>query len=371
MKILIIEPYYTGSHKQWADGLIEYSDHNIDILTLPGNFWKWRMHGAAITLADQFNASNKMYDLILVSDMLDLTIFQSLTRKRTHTTPFILYFHENQITYPWSETDRDIANKRDQHYGFINYSSALTADHVLFNSNYHKQIFLKSLPNFLKQFPDHNNLDSIKSTEQKSEVMHLGLDLEKYKNIKPAMQKPSRAVLLWNHRWEHDKNPEAFFRALFQLKDRGIEYKLIVLGESFATQPTIFDEAKERLKEEILHFGFAENYQQYIAWLKVADILPVTSNHDFFGVSVVEAMYHNVIPLLPKRLAYPEHIPEELHDSFFYAHDDELVKRLQGMIMHVSVLRKQQTRQYVERYDWDNMKVRYDEYFSRMKTSSL
>ena len=366
MNILLIEPYYTGSHKQWADGLIKHSSHDIDLLTLPGVFWKWRMHGAAVTLAQQFLEHDKSYDLIVATDMLDLTTFVALTRHQTYDTPFMLYFHENQITYPWSETDRDIKNKRDQHYGFINYSSALAADQVVFNSMYHKTSFIQSLPNFLKQFPDHNNLESIQDIEQKSRVLPLGLELNTFQKIAPAIPTPNRAVLLWNHRWEHDKNPEEFFHALYQLKDRGIEYKLIVLGESFATRPTIFDQAKNHLKEEILHFGFASNYEEYIAWLKVADILPVTSNHDFFGVSVVEAMYHNVIPLLPSRLVYPEHIPDELQSTFFYT-SHELVKRLQGMIMHVSVLRKQNTRQFVEHYDWEFMKTSYDTFFSNLK----
>lgn len=51
MRILLIEPYYGGSHKAWADGLWHYSRHHIDLLTLPAQFWKWRMQGGAITLA--------------------------------------------------------------------------------------------------------------------------------------------------------------------------------------------------------------------------------------------------------------------------------------------------------------------------------
>ncbi|MEL1226943.1 MAG: DUF3524 domain-containing protein, partial [Candidatus Neomarinimicrobiota bacterium] len=55
MKILIIEPYFTGSHKQWAESYKSNSSHNIKILSLKGQFWKWRMHGGAITLAKMFN----------------------------------------------------------------------------------------------------------------------------------------------------------------------------------------------------------------------------------------------------------------------------------------------------------------------------
>jgi hypothetical protein len=50
MKILLIEPYHTGSHAAWASGFATHSRHFVSTLTLPGRFWKWRMHGAAVTL---------------------------------------------------------------------------------------------------------------------------------------------------------------------------------------------------------------------------------------------------------------------------------------------------------------------------------
>jgi len=125
MKILLIEPYYTGSHKAWADGYVKSSRHAVELLFLSGHYWKWRMHGGAVTLAEKYNGNYDNNDLIIVSDMLDLTTFQALTRTKTAGIPFVIYFHENQLTYPWSETDRDVAAGRDNHYGFINYSSAL------------------------------------------------------------------------------------------------------------------------------------------------------------------------------------------------------------------------------------------------------
>ena len=67
MKILLIEPYYTGSHKKWAKGLKKHSSHHIKILSMKGQFWKWRMHGGAVTLAKMFNNMDWKPDLILAS----------------------------------------------------------------------------------------------------------------------------------------------------------------------------------------------------------------------------------------------------------------------------------------------------------------
>ena len=133
LKILIIEPFYIGSHKNWADNLKLNSEHNIEILCLPGRFWKWRMHGGAITLYKYFKKLKYKPDLILATDMLNLPLFKSLIKIQI---PTILYFHENQLTYPWSKNDPDLKLNRDKHYAFINYSSALIADKILFNSKF-------------------------------------------------------------------------------------------------------------------------------------------------------------------------------------------------------------------------------------------
>ena len=102
MNITLIEPFFSGSHAAWATGYAQHSGHNIDILSLSGNYWKWRMHGGAVTLAKKFLESGAKPDPLLVTDMLDLTTFLALTRQKTARLPAAIYFHENQICYPWS-----------------------------------------------------------------------------------------------------------------------------------------------------------------------------------------------------------------------------------------------------------------------------
>ena len=178
MKILLIEPYYTGSHRQWAEGYKKYSGHEIKIISMKGQFWKWRMHGGAVTLANQFQQLGWIPDYILASDMLDLSTFLSITRKISSNIPSAVYFHENQLSYPWSPNDRDIEKNRDTHYGFINYASALVADKVFFNSEFHMVSFTEALKKFLHNFPDHREASTINKIHNKSRVLHLGLDLK-------------------------------------------------------------------------------------------------------------------------------------------------------------------------------------------------
>ena len=362
LKILLIEPYYTGSHAAWAKGYARYSQHQVHILSLPGRFWKWRMHGGAVTLARKFLALEFEPDLILATDMLDLTTFMALTRQRTAHIPTAIYFHENQLTYPWSPTDRDLVQKRDKHYGFINYTSALAADAILFNSTYHQESFLEALPKLLKHFPDYNELDTIPQIRAKSRVLALGLELQRFDQFR-SNQVNEKPLLLWGHRWEFDKNPETFFRALTILSERGIDFELAVLGENFSRTPEIFLTAQKSLAKHIVQFGYVESFVVYAKWLWQADIIPVTSNQDFFGASVVEALYCNCFPLLPKRLAYPYIIPAEYHAQCFYENFDDLLARLNAAMVDIEQTRQFNLRSVVAQYDWQEQSKQYDQLF--------
>lgn len=361
MKICLLEPYYTGSHKNWADGYAAHSRHQVQLLTLPGRFWKWRMHGGAVSLARQFMALPDTPDLLLATDMLDLTTFLALTRRRAAGIPTVVYFHENQLTYPWSPSDRDVSRQRDKHYGFINYASALAADAVFFNSHYHRDSFLRALPRLLKHFPDYNELNTARQIEAKSDVLPLGLNLNQFDALQPAAARSSKAPLvLWNHRWEYDKNPDDFFEALKQVAAQGIEFEVAVLGENFSRQPEIFLQAKEALGSRVVQFGYARNLADYAQWLWHADLLPVTSNQDFFGASIIQAVYCGCVPLLPRRLAYPELLPAGLHPLYFYDDFEALVALLTAALQDIAPFQQSGLQDAAARFDWRTLAPSYD-----------
>lgn len=363
-KIVLIEPFMADSHQQWALDLQKFSRHEIHILSLPGRHWKWRMHGAAVTLARSFLDLPFQADLILATDMLDLTTFLALTRNRTATTPVGLYFHENQLTYPWSPDDPDPALSRNHQYAFINYTSALAADAVLFNSNYHRQSFLKALPVFLKKFPDYQNLQTIDGIEQKSHTLHLALDLKSLNQMPPDREGPP--TILWNHRWEYDKNPQLFFDTLAQLQKEKIHFRLLLLGKSYSRQPEVFTKAKAKFQKELLHYGYVESRKAYINWLWFADILPVSSRQDFFGISVAEAIFCNCFPILPNRLAYPEHIPESRWNQHLYNDPKHFYELLKHAITNIDTVRHTPFQPYVSHYDWQSAITEYDQLFEKL-----
>jgi len=354
LQIALIEPFFTGSHQKWSEGLRKHSFHNIKIFSLPGRFWKWRMHGGAISLAKEVLDSNQKFDVFLVSDFINLSLFKSLLGENYYHAKFHIYFHENQLTYPWSPNDQDVKLNRDENYSFINYSSALIADKVLFNSKFHLDSFLESLPEFLRQFPDENNFWTIDIIKNKSIVLSLAIELPE---LESGIQKSPNSIL-WNHRWEYDKNPEAFFKILSNIKEKKIQFKLIVLGEKTGKYPKVFDWAKDYFKDEIIHFGYVSSKKEYWNLLQRSSILPVTSNQDFFGISIVEAMYSGVIPLLPNRLVYPEHIPEENQERYLYNSEQHLESMLMGFLKNMEYASN--FRKWVSKYSWEKSIENYD-----------
>ena len=129
MRTDLLSPYHGGSHQAWAEGYRDHSAHAVTLLTLPAHFWKWRMHGGAVTLARRWLAAGEPTpDLILATDLLDLTTFLALTRARTGHVPTALYMHENQLTYPLPDDPttgpmRRQLGERDRHYACLLYTS--------------------------------------------------------------------------------------------------------------------------------------------------------------------------------------------------------------------------------------------------------
>ena len=73
--------------------------------------------------------------------------------------------------------------------------------------------------------------------------------------------------------------------------------------------------------------------------------------------------YSSLIPLLPKRLAYPYIIPAEYHPQCFYEDFDDLVDRLSEAINNIEQIRQFSLRSVVAQYDWQEQSKLYDRLF--------
>ena len=371
MHILLVVPYFGGSHRAWAEGYARHSNHAVELLTLPARFWKWRMHGGAATLAELLaRRAGPRPDLVLATDMVNLPALLGLARAELAGAPVVLYCHENQLTYPLQAGE-----KRDLAYPMINWLSMLAADRVLFNSQFHQDSWFRALPNMLKHFPDCSHLPLVRGVQAKAQVMPVGVDLraldraategtmhDTSSGVGSSAGGESAPLILWNQRWEYDKNPATFFRALDELVARNLPFHVALAGSNVRQQPAEFDAARKRLGDRVVHFGRADrDTYRHLLW--EADIVVSTAFHEFFGIAVVEAIYCRTFPVLPRRLAYPELLTEEARALCLYRDFEGLVTKLTWALTHPAAARQTAERlaSSVARFDWPKMAPVYDE----------
>ena len=357
MRFLFLEPFFGGSHRNFAEGLISHSRHNIDLLTLPARFWKWRMRGAALFFLKKI-PSLKGYNGLITTDLMSLSDFKALCGP--YCPPSLVYFHENQITYPLAPGE-----SRDFQFGFTDITTALAAERILFNSHTHFDAFFSSLPNFLNMMPEYKPKWVIDAIRIKADVLYPGCQF-------PATEKPMTIplsdvgmppLIIWNHRWEFDKNPGDFFDALDSILEQGFDFRLALLGENFQKVPKEFIAARDRFSHRIIWYGHEESRYKYIEWLKKGTIVISTARQENFGISVVEAIRYGCIPLLPNRLSYPEILPKDFHKDFLYKNRKELVEKLTFIISNYHLLHQKRDHlsQVMAGYSWENRVHEYDE----------
>jgi glycosyltransferase involved in cell wall biosynthesis len=375
MRILYLDPFHGGSHAAVASGYAHHSRHDITLLALSiAGGWRWRMRGAAVTLArrlrEHMRGQKIEFDIIVCTDMFDLATFLGLTRDLIAGAPVALYFHENQLTYPLPA-----GRARDLAFPWINYTGALAADALCFNSDFHRRAFLEALPALPGRYHDHRELDLIDTIAAKARVLPPGIELSRLDgqveagmregkkdsselaSPAPQLQSP---IILWNSRWEYDKGPQAFFAALRELAARGVDFRVIVAGEHIDPNEPNFLAARDWLGPRALAWGYAPDLAAYRAMLWQSDIVVSTAIQEFFGISVIEALYCGCVPVLPRRLSYPELLPAEHHDACLYQDDSALADRLEATIRDLPALRQRSFRDIAARYDWSRMAAQWD-----------
>lgn len=356
MRVLLIEPYDGGSHRVWAEGYRDASSHEVTVVGHEARWWTWRMRGAAVTLAGrvaELASDGYRPDVVLVSAMVDVAALRTFLHPCIGRPPLAVYFHETQFTYPDSPQMTP-----DLSYPFLNWTSALAADLVVFNSDYHRQVFFPEVRRLLRGFPDHTHCHLVDEVESKSAVLPVGVDLSWTVGPVDRSQVP---LVVWNHRWEHDKDPETFadgVRAVATTHD----FRLALLGERFRTVPGVLDELARDLADRLVvdeHLPV----DAYRSVLRAADVVVSTARQEFFGISVVEAIAAGARPVLPDRLSYPWLIPAEYHDAVLYP-PGEFTAALRRALVEPRL--PDGLRESMMSFDWSVVAPRYDSALQRL-----
>ena len=361
MRVLALEPFYGGSHRAFLDGWRDHGRHDWTILGLSAKRWRWRMRHASITLGCMVNelvSKGEQWDVVFCSDMLNLPEFRGFVDGSVTALPSVAYFHENQLTYPVREE-----KERDRHYAFVNILTAIAGTQVWFNSAFHRDSFMTAARNFLRCMPDYRLLDHWSEVEARARVFPQGV-----RPIEPSSGRVAGPIrILWAARWEYDKNPDDFFAAVRRLRDRGVAFRLSVIGEQYRTSPKVFARAEREFADVIDHWGYQASRDSYETVLRESDISVSTSNHEFFGVSMVETALAGAWPIVPDRLAYPEVFERDSHPQFFYDGTVEgLCEQLESVIRQIEGGTVDRTSsEIVQRFTWERLVGQLDDALER------
>ncbi len=381
LNVLFLESFYGGSHKAFADGYAARSAHAVDLHTLPGQEWRRRQRLAGAAFAEAVESAAG-YDAVVATDLMDLADF---TARVGRAVPIVLYMHETQCTYPLPK-----GRAHDADTVFFDVKNTRLAERIVFNSWFHRGAFLEAIGPHLTKTHEIDADGWNRHVREQSTVVYPGVDVAEVRRVARAhrggvrspasgaaggqdtgSEPPGRRTpnIVWNHRWEYDKNPPAFFRALDALAAEGLDFTVTVLGENPQVHPKEFEEARSRLGARIRHFGYAEDRRRYLELLAQGDIMVSTSNQENFGIATVEAIAAGCFPILPHRLSYPELLPEKLHDRCLYTSQRSLVAMLKRAVTEATgpggAVGLQDA---MERYDWSVSAPALDEVVEAVAT---
>lgn len=363
MKILLLSAYDTDSHKSWCQGLQAHLPQvNWTYLTLPGRHFSWRIRGNALSwvYGPEGDKLHQDYDVILATSMVDLATLKGLVPNLANT-PCIMYFHENQFAYPKSQQQH-----RSIEPQMVNLFSALSAQTVLFNSQYNRESFLSNAAKLLKQLPDHAPISAIKNIEDKSEV--LPVPIAAPVTINRAVragtfdhQQPLQVI--WNHRWEYDKGPESLLKLVQAVEDTQLPIRFVIAGLSFRSKPDALQSIESGQYGCVSHIGTFANKHDYYEALSNCHVVLSTALHEFQGLAMLEGAAYGCIPLAPNRLAYPEWIsPTYLYPNSQCESEQTaaILQCLENWIKHGLP-----DKINVEPYYWDTLSKDYESTFRK------
>jgi glycosyltransferase involved in cell wall biosynthesis len=245
----------------------------------------------------------------------------------------------------------------------------MSADALYFNSEFHLKAFFEALPRMLKHFYDYNELATVDQLRERASVLWLGLSLRRFDAHRVEKQTDAPPLIVWNHRWEEDKNPVLFLRTLEQLAAQGHNFRVAILGENARHAAPEFEAVRRQLGERVAAFGYLEQFADYARLLWEADYVVSTAYQEFFGGAIAEAVYCGCVPLLPDRLNYPNLLPAAARNLCLYRGDDGL---LPLMVQHLTgeiTVSRPGLRAHVARFDWERMAPQYDRVLRRLVQS--
>ena len=397
MLILCVEPYHNGSHKDFCKGLQEFSKHTVVVSGYEKLTWsmaslhspflnftepcepisriqlsKYQKHQISRHPETRLENENQTPEIILFSDYANIPGFFA-NNPHLRSVPSVLYMHENYLTYPEKSPTQ-------KHLGFVwqLIMSCLWAETIWFNSQWHRKNFFEQLAKSQKMLG--LTSDGIRSLRAKTEIVYPGIHPSPTDShlVLDGVRRPpgSPCRILWNHRSDQDKGIDLCLEIVRQLTARGLSFEWIHLGEQNPRYQSTLDSLKQVLGNRLVHMGYLPSKLEYQKMLESADWVLSTSRHEFFGISVLEAILAGCQPLLPDSLSYPELIPPQLHSEYLYSSKEDLIRRLSSNLDQENRPRRFSANpisqsfaclhSHIENFAWNNQIKEFDARFESL-----
>ena len=254
--------------------------------------WMWALSGDPDLARD--------YEVVVATSLTGVVALKAMC-PALRDVPLWLYFHENQFAHPL-EARQEAAHRMG--WRFQSLQNALCADAVSFNTVFNRDTFLEGAAAMLRRFPERLPGDPVGQIRRRSDVLPVPLTetFAAYRNT------PKEAgLIVWNHRWEWDKQPERFLEALVRLRREGVAFRVAMLGSGGGRDGALAG-YREALGDRVAAWGEADpaNYRE---WVGRAAVGVSCALHDFQGLSVLELAQAGARVVVPRRVAYPECVP--------------------------------------------------------------
>ncbi|SIT08576.1 Glycosyltransferase involved in cell wall bisynthesis [Thalassolituus maritimus] len=303
--VWLLSAYRSESHASWVNWLSNQQDCpvRLRIFELPGRYFRWRIRGNPLSWMAEFRDAlqQEQPHHILATSMVDIATIKGL-HPELADIPVTLYFHENQFAYPVGDRQHSsIDPQMVQLYG------ALSSERCLFNSRFNLESMLEGVTELLRKLPDAIPDHVVDELRAKSSVLPVAVETVNTDTI-PA-QTDTTPMILWNHRWEYDKRPDRFEAVLDTLADRGVNFQLALLGPRPEKVPGELSAIREKHAARIVADGMVPR-DEYETLLKRARVVISTADHEFQGLSMIEAVSAGATPVVPDALCYREQYPD-------------------------------------------------------------
>ena len=308
--VWLLSAYRSESHASWVNWLARKDDLAVRfrIFELPGRYFRWRIRGNPLSWMVEFRDAlqEERPHHILATSMVDIATIKGM-HPELAGIPVTLYFHENQFAYPVGDRQHSsIDPQMVQLYG------ALSSERCLFNSRFNLESMLEGVGDLLNKLPDAVPENVVDELRAKSYVLPVAVEALSPSTTEPGVGSGAPdtvPLILWNHRWEYDKRPDRFEALLDTLANRSVDFQLALLGPRPEKVPGELSSIRETHAARIIADGMVPR-AEYETLLKRARVVISTADHEFQGLSMIEAVSAGATPVVPDALCYREQYPD-------------------------------------------------------------